>query len=272
MAPSRVALLAACLAVLAAAGPAAAKSPKDDDAPELSVRIEKLRVDYVLGDDGRRVETRETAMKLLREDALGYARQAHVGYSTSIETADVLEAYTRKADGRRVEVPKSNYQLDINKGREQDAPAFSDRTRLTVVYPEVAVGDTVVLKYRVTESEPMFPGKFSVDERFGRYAAYDDVAVRIDAPAALWAQFAVTEMETAVDETRDGRRILEWTWKNPAPKRSRRSDWSAYDPAAEPGYAYSTFRSNAEIAEAYWNRARPKAAVTDRVRSLPRRP
>jgi transglutaminase-like putative cysteine protease len=262
MAPwSRVALLATCLAALPAAAEAA-------DAPDLPVRAEKLHVSYVLNPDGSCVETREQALKVLREQGIEFARQRHVSYSTSVERADVLEAYTRKADGRRVEVPKSNYQLHIDRGREDGSPAFSDRTQLTVVFPDVAAGDVVVLKYRVTETEPMFPGRFSVDERFNRMAAYDDVRVRIDAPAALWSQHAVKDMAQARDETRDGRRILEWSWKNPTPAKAKRRDDSVYDPEREPGYAYSTFRTYREIAEAYGDRARPKAAVTDRARRL----
>ena len=202
MAPSRVALLAACLAALAAAGPAAAKSPKDDAAPELSVRIEKLRVDYVLGDDGRRVETRETAMKLLREDALGYARQAHVGYSTSIETRrrprGVHAQGGRAARrGAEVELPARHQQ-----GPRAGRPAFSDRTRLTVVFPEVAVGDTLVLKYRVTRDRADVPGALLRRRALrARYAATTTSTMRIDAPASLWTQFAVTDMKETVNET-----------------------------------------------------------------------
>lgn len=260
---SRIALLAACLAV-----PPAAAAAKDAEAPELPVRSERLHVTYVLDSDGRRVETREHALKVLRQDAIEHARTMRVGHSTSVERAEVLEAYTRKADGRRLEVPESNYQLGIDKGREDAPPAFSDRTRLTVVFPDVAVGDVLVLKYRVTETEPMFPGEFSVDERFNRRAAYDDVRVRIDAPAGLESQHAVTDMEQVRDETRGGRRVLEWTWKNPSPASSKRRDYSVYDSEREPGYAYSTFRTHGEIAAAYGERARPKAAVTPRVREL----
>jgi transglutaminase-like putative cysteine protease len=248
--------------------PVSAAAPDTPDLAEIPVRLEKLHVTYVLNPDGSSVETREQALKVMRQEAIEHARQLDVSYSTSVERAEVLEAYTRKADGRRVQVPKSNYQLDINKGREDGSPAFSDRTRLTVVFPDVAVGDTVVAKYRVTETEPMFLGKFSVDERFNRTAAYDDVRVRIDAPATLFSQSAVTGMTQTLDETSRGRRVLEWTWKNPAPLRSKRRDYSAFDPAKEVGYAFSTFRTYSEIAEAYGARARPKAAVTERTRDL----
>lgn len=253
-------LLATCLATLAFA---AGSGPAD-----LPSRVARLYVTYTVNPDGSRVETRETAITILTQQAVEYGKQASVSHSTSVERAEILEAYTLKADGRRIEVPKSNYQLDINKGRDEASPAFSDRTRITIIFPDVAVKDTLVYKYRIAETEPMFPGKFSVDERFSRYMAYDDVRVRFDAPAGMWTQHSVTDMASATDESRDGRRILEWTWKNPAPPRQKRAGYRAYNPDAEPGYAFSTFRSHAEIAEAYWERARPKAVPSDRVRAL----
>jgi len=257
----RFACLVSSLAILSAV--AAETETKD-----VPIRSERLYVSYFLNADGSRVETRESALKVLKQQAVEYGKQMNVSYSTSVEHAEVLEAYTRKTDGRRIEVPKSNYQLDINKGRDQDAPAFSDRTRLTVIFPDVAVGDVVVLKYRITETEPMFPGHFSVNERFSKQAAYDDVRVRFDAPVSIWTQQSTTAMAPALDETRDGRRVLEWTWTNPAPAKNKRRDYSVYDPDREPGYSISTFRAYGEIAEAYGKRARPKAEVTDRVREL----
>lgn len=231
-------------------------------------RIEKYHVTYVIKQDGSSTATFEKALKILKQQAVESGKQAYVSYSTSVERAEILEAYTRKPDGRRVDAPKANYQLDINKGRESDSPAFSDRTQLSVIFPEVAVGDVIVFKYQVTDIEPMFPGHFSMTERFSKGVAFDDVKVRFDAPAALWTQYAATDMTESANEVKDGRRIVEWTWKNPAPVKSKRHDYSAFNPDREPGYAFSTFHGYGEIAEAYGSRARPKAAATDRVHAL----
>ena len=242
--------------------------PASAELLELPARFVRFHATYSIDAAGARVETREKAVRILQPIAIEQYKQTSVGYSTSIERAEILEAYTRKPDGRRIDAPKSNYQMDINKGREADAPAFSDRTRISVIFPDVAVDDVVVLKYRITEVEPMFPGHFSFDERFSQNAAYDDVRIRFEIPAQTWTQHAVTGMTQAVDEQRDGRHILEWTWSNPAPQKSKRRDWSAWDPDKLPGYAISTFRDYAQIAEAYGARARPKAVVSERVRAL----
>lgn len=254
----------AFISALAIAAPVPAANTADMEIPS---RVERYWVEYRLNDDASHVETYEWASKVLMERALEQAKRRSITYSTSIQRAEVLTAYTRKADGRKLEVPKTNYQMEINKGKEKDTPLFSDRTTLTVVFPEVEVGDTVVMNYKITQIEPMYPGKFSVQNNFPRFYPYDDVKIRFDLPSSLWAQYEAREMREQVVE-KDGRKIIEWTFENKTPIRSKRRDYSVYDVEKDPGFAFSTFRSYAEIADAYGQRAQPKAIVTDRVRQL----
>ena len=55
----------------------------------------------------------------------------------------------------------------------------------TVAFPDVAVGDTVVLSYKLTEKEATFPGNFSMLQTFSKFGVYDDVQVSLSAPASL---------------------------------------------------------------------------------------
>lgn len=257
-------ILTFLLAIAVLASPAFAG---DDEPAEFDTRYERYHASYSLNDDLSHVETREWAMTVLKERAVAYAKQASVTYSTSIQKAKVLAAYTRKADGRRIDAPKSNYQVEANSGRDKNAPVFSDLTTLTVVFPDVAVGDTVVFSYQITQREPMFPGHFSVTETFSRDYPYDDVRVRIEAPSTLAAHHQARDMTEQVSERR-GRKTIEWVFRNPQPARNKRRNYSVYDVDAMPGVAYSTFGSHGEIAAVYGARANPRAAVTDRIRKL----
>jgi len=239
-----------------------------DESPDLASRVEHYYIDYRLNDDASAVAAYEWSVKVLKEAAVDGAKRASISYSTSIETAEVLEAYTRKADGRRIDAPKSNFQVVVNKGREKDAPVFSDRTSLTAVFPEVAVGDSVVFAYRISQKEAMFPRQFSVMDSFPRSAAYDDVRVSLDAPLALGVQHEMRGFSETGNVEKDGRSHRQWQFSNSQPVKEKRQDWSVYDPSADQGFAFSTFKSYAEIAEAYATRARPKAAVTARVQEL----
>jgi len=238
-----------------------------DEAPEQLVRVDRSHFDVVLNDDGSNIRTYEWARTVLKDKAVERLKKATVTHSTSVERVEVLEAYTQKAGGQRIDAPKSNYQVTVNRGREDGSPAFSDWTTLTVVFPDVAVGDTTVFKYRIHQSEAIFPGHFSIVDTFPKLFVYKDVRVRIDAPASLKVRHEGRGMKERAWREK-GRQLVEWKWRNLEPTKSQRRDYSVYDIEQEVGYSYSTFDSYAQIAEAYASRARPKAAVTDRVRGL----
>lgn len=237
------------------------------DAPELQTRYRHYFANYDLNADGSHVETHDWVLTILQERAVDLSKRASVSYSTSIQKAEVLHAYTLKADGRRIEVPKSNYQQEVNSGKDKNAPVFSDYSTLTVVFPDVAVGDSVAFAYKITQTEPIFPGHFSVAGAFPKIYAYDDVNVSISAPSALWVQYEARQMGEKRSEA-NGRVSLEWTYQNKNPIKNKRLDWSVYDVEQEPGYAFSTFKSYADIAAAYAVRARPKAVVTPEMQQL----
>lgn len=252
------ALLSFCLPLVAYAG----------DPLDLQYRYRQYHVSYELNADGTGTETRKMELVVLKEPAIEWAKRSHVTYSTSAQKAEILLAYTQKADGRRIDASKDNYQIETNTGREQGAPAYSDWTTVSVVFPDVAVGDTVVFSYRVDLVEPLFPGHFTVAESFYRQVAYEDVQVRIDYPVSLWVQFDGRGMGQKVHERENGRKLVEWSYSNPQPLRSPRRDFSVFDPEQEAGYAFSTFRNYAGIVAAYGARALPKAAVTERIKKL----
>jgi transglutaminase-like putative cysteine protease len=251
------------LSILIATSAARAAEPTDPQ-----VRFGRYHVAYSVNANGTATETHEWTRTVLKEPALENSKTATIGHSTSAQKAEVLAAYTLKADGRRIEVPKDNYQLEVNSGKGKDSPMYSDWTTLTVVFPDLAVGDTVGLSYRLTDIEAMFPGHFSAGQLFYRNTAYDDIRVRIDYPAAMWVQFEGRGMKESLDTTQGERRAVEWTWANPKPVKPTRRDWSVFDPEKEVGYAFSTFRNYAEISAAYGVRATPKAAVTERISKL----
>ncbi|HZX77693.1 DUF3857 domain-containing transglutaminase family protein [Lysobacter sp.] len=249
-----------------ACAPAAA-APAVQPEGERSAQIERLDIAYVIQPNGSFTETRERAIKVLKADALEYVKDASIDYSTSIQKVDVLEAYTLKADGRRLPVPKSNYQVQTNGGHGDGGPVFSDVTSLTVVFPELAVGDTTVFKYRLTGSQPMFDHHFSEVESFSPQTYYGQVDVRFDAPAQLPVQSEAWQMERVRDEVVGGRRLSHWRFQNRQPLMPDETG-ALFRFEDHPGLVYSTFASYGDIAQAYGARASVKAAVTPRIRTL----
>src|SRR5208282_823084 len=123
---------------------------------------------YDVNPDGTHVETQAWALKVLSEQGVSEAQQMPITYSNQMEKLEILSAYTLKKDGRKIEVPPGNFQDQANTGKDEAAPMFSDERTMTVAYPDVAVGDSAVLSYKLTQKEATFPGNFSVLQTFSK--------------------------------------------------------------------------------------------------------
>lgn len=232
------------------------------------VRLGHLHVAYVVNSDFTSTETRSWSLKVLNAQALEGAKTTTISHSTSVQKVEVLQALTQKADGRQIPVPKDNFQIHTSQGRDSGSPAFSDFSTVTVVFPELAVGDSTVLSYRIVQSEPIFPGHFVASDSFGKEMAVDDVRVSVEYPENLKARYAGRSMQQTEEALPEGRKRVVWQWSNPKAWLSDRRDYSVYDRQATVGAAFSTFESYQSIAEAYGQRALPKAQATERIRTL----
>jgi transglutaminase-like putative cysteine protease len=257
-----------CVAGLALALQAAHGQAGDRPVQDPLIRYGQYEVAHRINDDLSSVETRRWRMKVLQPQALDWAKKASISHSTSVQKVEVQEAYTLKADGRRIEVPRDNYQIQTSQGRDSNSPAFSDFSSVDVVFPDLAVGDSVVLAYRVVQSEPIFPGHFDAAYTFGRDIAFDDLRLSVDYPGHLAVQYAGRQMAQQEESLADGRKRVSWRWSLPRPLRSERRDFSLVNTDDEVGASFSTFTNYQAIAQAYGNRALPKAVPSARLVAL----
>lgn len=224
---------------------------------------------YDVDREGRVSETVEQQYQVLQENKLEDWKVYGISFSTSIQTGDVLEAYTLKKDGRKLPVPASNYQKQTNDGRSGASPMFSDRTRISVVFPDLGVGDSVYVRYRIVEREPMFPGQFSLAVPFSPYVPYEKATVTVRLPAEMKVLTEAHKLDVALPAEADGKRVLEWRYANPQPRSySEDDDSGLWDRSEYPNLLVSTFTSYEAIAKAYGDRALPKAQPTSRIREL----
>lgn len=232
------------------------------------IRYKQFHVEHEIRPDLSAVQTRSWSVSVHHAQAVEWAKKADVTYSTSIEKVQVLHAYTLKADGRRLDAPKENFQAQVNQGRNGAAPLFSDQSTLSVVFPDVAVGDTVAMSVRIEQAEPTFPGHVDIGYTFMRETPYDDVRVSVRHPATLKLRHAARQMKEETETLPDGTRRLSFSWSNPTAQRDPRRDYSVWVPDEQVGVSLSTYESHRAIAEAYGRRALPKAVPDERVRKL----
>ena len=221
---------------------------------------------YDVNADGTHVETTSWALKVLGEQGVARAQEASVSVSDRLEKLEILSAYTLKKDGRKIDVPSTNYQDETNTGKGTVAPMFSDIRTRTVAYPDVEVGDTVVLSYKLTQVEATFPGNFSTLESFSKFQVYDDAQVSLSAPKSLGLRVYSRGVEGGEAPSSGGRSNWAWSYKNQKMPTPETGAVSSLDYG--PMIIATTFKDYGALATAYDARARAKAAPTDAIRKL----
>ena len=262
--PHLARLMALCLLILICL--AARAEQAKPQAFQGFTKYEWYRAHYDVNPDGTHVEEQSWAMKVLTEQGISDANQVAVTFSDRLEKVDFLSAYTLKQDGRRINVPASNYQDQTNTGRGAAAPMFSDLRTKTVAFPEVAVGDSVVVSYKLTQKEATYPGNFSLLQSFSKFEVYDKVEISMSAPQSLQLQVYTRGVKGGEVAGKNGRRNWLWTYQNEQIAKPEPASVSAYDYG--PLIAATTFKDYGAIAAAYNARAAAKSQVTEQTRKL----
>ena len=255
---------------LAVTLPAGAQTPAAAPAAgaQAPSALQRWHVRYDLGPDGRATMTQELHNQVLQAGALEDLKTYSIGFSNGIQQGQVLEAYTLKQDGRRIDVPANNFQTQTSDGHQGGKPFFSDRTRITVVFPDLAVGDTVAVKYRIEDKEAIFPGAFSVAHSFSPFMVHADSRITVRVPKGLPLRFEAHGLDEQPSAEEGELSVREWRYRNPQPRTWNEADEGVWRLEETPVLLASTFADYAAIARAYGERALPKAEPTERVRTL----
>jgi hypothetical protein len=205
-------------------------------------------------------------IKLLSQGAIQTLSQQEVQFVEGMEALETVEAFTEKADGRRVRVAPANIiTRDAASGLQ--ATYASDLKIRTFIFPDVAVGDTLVMTLKSDISRNVFAGQFTDFDVFPASASVSSVQYTIDAP---------TNLDLAVRATGNGasdrteivrgvrRHIVEITGAAYRPEEPGAT--SPFDRA--PYMAVSTFHSYEELGVAYGKTALPQSKVTSEIRVL----
>lgn len=233
-------------------------------------QTDKERVD--IQSDGSASQHYEKSYLVVDESAIRTVSEETISYH---EDGDVLEdvvAYTLKRDGKRLDVPKGNMQVTSHAGVDGAAPAFSDYKDQRLVFPNVEVGDAVVVSYTIKHRKPTFRNRYSLLQYYSREIAYDDAELVVTAPKSFGLQQKTYNIAEPTLSAIDGDR-LQWKWiyKNPSPEDT--SDENESLPRAWryqdlPTIEVSNFTNYDQIAAAYEEEATKRAVVDDRIKNL----
>ncbi len=225
---------------------------------------------YHVNADGSAFQTTESSIRIETERGVSGLSEREVYYNGTFENVEVLEAYTLQPDGTKV-------HLAADKIRTQDAASdstqiFTDGKVKVMIYPQVQVGSVLYYKVRLHEHTPTFAGHFAWSRNYSPFISHENVEVVVTHDPAIALRFAPRGMsggaEPLLASDVPGSIRHRYTY--------RQTDYVPPEPGVialddfAPRFAVSSFKTYAEVAQAYQSRARPKADVTPAVESLAR--
>lgn len=238
--------------------------PARADYTDLSLTHEKDIRAYVVNADGSFVLNVERVLRINEERAITPNAQRSLSYNRSLESLEVVEAYTLKPDGRKVIVSADQ----IKEQQEQvsaQAPMFQDSRIKVVIFPELQVGDRMVLRYQLHRNTPLFPGQFE-DLASPDFYQNEQVQLTYDMPAAMPLYADTRGFKAATPATLNGRTIYRWDLQ-PTEKNRVEEGSVAYTDYGQ-FLAVSTFTGYQQFAQAY--AARAQVEVTPAMSKLAR--
>lgn len=225
--------------------------------------ITKYHVDAEVAADGSYVESREEAYRVLNTQGIEAMHQRQLGYTEGFETLDIMAAYTLKADGTRIDVPKDSYLSGFGL---TSRPGFQDAHVLSLFFPNVEIGDQVVLVSVHRQSQPWFPGYFDVGSEFSRAIVTHDVRFSITAPKDMAIKIDALGMDGGAEQAEGRKKRWVWEFHNDAPVTLENDAVSESDFA--PHLRLTSFGGYGDVARAYRDRAKERAEITPEIRAL----
>jgi Domain of Unknown Function with PDB structure (DUF3857)/Transglutaminase-like superfamily len=262
-------VLAGLLTAMAAGlgtAPALAQAPQPGPAMAQAPFAMTYSGRIVVRADRTATEVSTKRFKILAPGAIQPLSQQRVAFIEGMQKLEIIEAYTEKADGRKVPVaPASIITRDASSGGE--ASFTRDQKERIIIFPDVEVGDTLVMTNRAEELRSVFPGQFFDTDIFPRSVPVASARIVIEAPIALELQVKTTGAGLT-DQVEDVGAIRRHTITL-APRAYVPEEPGAVSPLdREPMLLVSTFKSYQELGLAYRAEALPKAFVTPEIRAL----
>jgi hypothetical protein len=186
-----------------------------------------------------------------------------LSYTQDYETLQVVAAYTLKANGTRIDIPKNSYLSGFGLTSQ---PGFRDSHIMSLFYPNLEIGDQVVLVTVHHQLLPWFTGHFDVNADFSPVLAAHDIRYVITAPATMALKIDAMGLDGGAEQAEGGKKRWVWQYHNDKAVTPERDAVSETDFA--PHLRVTSFADYPEVARAYRERSQDRTAVTPEITVL----
>ena len=189
-----------------------------------------------------------------------------ISYNSTLEDVEVLEAYTIQPDGTRIVVPldKIRTQDEV----EDDGAIYSDSKSKIIIYPKLEVGSQVYYRAKAVQHTPEFPGHFFLWEHYSPHARYESVNVELTHDVGIEVGVSTKGMQGGKLDASPLPNTVSYKFTfsqdKAYPNEESRTDLIDF----APNFSASTFKTYADVGQAYQARAKEKAKVTPAIQTL----
>jgi len=248
---------------LAAVAVAAWGQPKSPAAFSPSFEVVKDHTNIEVAPDGSDISSRQEIYRALDARGIDALHERRIGFTQGYENVEVVAAYTLKANGQRIDVPKSSFLSGFG---QTSQPGFQDSVVVSIFYPNLEVGDSVVLETVHRQIIPWFKGYFDFRGDYSRSVAAHDVQITLSAPSSMPLVFDQTGLDAAPPRLYGDRKRWMWTYRNDTP--ATPDNGAVAESDYGPHLVATSFKDYAEVAREYGARGRDAANVTPEIGAL----
>ena len=235
-----------------------------DTGTDAALVVERLAQSYVVGRDGSYTLTVDEVRRIVLERAIQPHSQYYISYNGTLDTLGPVRAYTEKPGGRRVPLGPARIK-DQLEAASAETPLFQDQRVKVLVFPQVQVGDRLVLHYTLRRKRALFPGQFE-DLSSSQFFRHHDFTLTYDLPAGMPLHADAVGFTAVALRGGPGRRRYRWAYTPGANARIEADSVSYLDYGKR--LAVSTFADYAAFARAYQSRAAAAGATTPAIAAL----
>ena len=213
--------------------------------------------------DGTAIETHHRELQVFTAAVATRLAQLPVTYVDSMQDVQIVEAYTLKPDGRKLPV-EPNAILTQQAPAATQAAMFTDQKQKIVIFPNVEVGDTLVLTEKRRDKQTLFSRQYLRQGAFPPTVPIDDYTLTISIPKSMGGTVEAHDLDFL--KTADGNKDVFTThYSNLNPAAEDVAFVSIFD--RRPRYFVSTFKSYEDLGRAYASMFAPKETVTAKIRA-----
>jgi transglutaminase-like putative cysteine protease len=242
-----------------AALPARAQTPAAS--PALSgppLRIKQFRDDIMVDSQGRTEITITNAIQIVKVPPGMPVGQLPVSYNATLQEIEISDAYTLKADGRKIPVDPSAIMTQ-HAPSQGLAPVYTDVEQKVILFPNVDAGDTMVYTEKRRDKEAVIPGQFMMANYPNLALEADDTQITLSIPKSMTPHVDSKDMGQSATSSGD-RMIYRWKFSNPTSQ--ARPTSPVPRPDDRPHFRVSSLANYNDFAHAYAPLAVDKIAAT----------